>query len=638
MVSKLKPTFVTDEFIGAVADSLATGNAITLTTAVASATTYTDAQLSGINYAGSQSATKNLTTNLNSAVVKADTNTIVIDVDLVNQNLNADFQISTVLINATYKGANILVGVVRFETPELFPAYDNISIYELEMKLYISVSRIADAKINVNSAGMATAKSVQDLRTYVDGDFNADIARKTKDNIFTGTNTFNKKIIAPAGVQGNADTSTKLQTARRINGTLFDGTADINVNAANDSNLVHRTGNENIAGIKSFSDVLRVGLGSFTGGALEISNTIPYIDFHFGNDTGDYTSRIIEEDSGTLNVNGVRMKSGVITGSLTGNSDTTTKLQTARLVGGVSFDGTRDITLPGVNTKGNQDTSGRAANATNADRANSAASADISNKAVALNTPRKINGTNFDGTADINVNAANDSNLVHKTGDETIAGNKTFSSPIIGRFTSKDVDVTDFNDIAKTMYAHAGIVNVRGTALANSPEPGMTWYTVVVSPTIANDAGSMVAYANDKMFYTGVGSGVIQGWVKVANNRDVVHNTGNEDIAGTKEFTGNAIFNNLIDGYTKTKETPTNDIDLIKTPGKYRLQSTYLNVPSGMPNSAIMFVEDNVDQTVIYQTILTRDVDVSPNGDIDMLIRLFIDNKWTPWRNLAQEQ
>lgn len=566
MVSKLKPTFVTDEFISAVADSLATGNAITLTTAVASATTYTDAQLSGLNYSGSQSATKNLTTNLNSAVVKADTNTIVIDVDLVNQNLNADFQISTVLINATYKGANILVGVVRFETPELFPAYDNVSVYEVEMKLYISVSRIADAKINVNSAGMATAKSVQDLRTYVDGDFNADIARKTKDNIFTGTNTFNKKIIAPAGVQGNADSATKLQTARRINGTNFDGTADINVNAANDSNLVHRTGHENIAGIKSFSDVLRVGSGSFTGGALEISNTIPYIDFHFGNDTGDFTSRILEEASGTLNINGVKMKSGVITGSLAGNSDTTTKLQTARLVGGVSFDGTSDIVLPGVNAKGNQDTSGRAANATNADHANNASSADIANKAVALNTPRKINGTNFDGTVDINVNAANDSNLVHRAGNENIAGDKvftdnnTFTQQIFGSFKTRTATFTDFANVASDMVQYAGLWYVNNQNMLNSPVSGVLYGIIEVIPAYGTRTG-VIRYSDipnwrHGNYVTTVDNGKINGWEQTPDNATVVHNKGNETISGNKKFTDYATFTKLVNAPLSIRQVP----------------------------------------------------------------------------------
>lgn len=119
-----------------------------------------------------------------------------------------------------------------------------------------------------------------------------------------------------------------------------------------------------------------------------------------------------------------------VQGNIQGNAETATKLQTARLVGGVPFDGTSDITLPGVNVKGNQDTSGRSKNATNADHANNASSADLATKAIALQTPRKINGTNFGGTADINVNAANDNNLVHLVGNETIAGDKTFSGKL----------------------------------------------------------------------------------------------------------------------------------------------------------------------------------------------------------------
>jgi len=48
-------------------------------------------------------------------------------------------------------------------------------------------------------------------------------------------------------------------------------------------------------------------------------------------------------------------------GSTTGNSATATALATARNIGGVSFDGTGDITLPGVNSSGSQNTSGTAA-------------------------------------------------------------------------------------------------------------------------------------------------------------------------------------------------------------------------------------------------------------------------------------
>jgi hypothetical protein len=55
---------------------------------------------------------------------------------------------------------------------------------------------------------------------------------------------------------------------------------------------------------------------------------------------------------------------GTITAALSGNATTATTLQTARNIGGVSFNGSADINLPGVNTAGNQNTSGNAATAT----------------------------------------------------------------------------------------------------------------------------------------------------------------------------------------------------------------------------------------------------------------------------------
>ncbi|HCB2141010.1 tail fiber domain-containing protein [Escherichia coli] len=74
---------------------------------------------------------------------------------------------------------------------------------------------------------------------------------------------------------------------------------------------------------------------------------------------------------------------GSITGSLVGNASTATVLQTARQIGGVRFDGSADIDLPGVNVPGNQNTTGNAATATK------------------LQTPRTINSVTFDGSADI---------------------------------------------------------------------------------------------------------------------------------------------------------------------------------------------------------------------------------------------
>ena len=139
---------------------------------------------------------------------------------------------------------------------------------------------------------------------------------------------------------------------------------------------------------------------------------------------------------------------GDVTGDLTGNADTATILATARTIGGVSFNGSANIDLPGVNTAGNQNTSGTAAlatqftvtanNATNetvfplfVDAATGSQGAETdtgftynpstgaltstsfvgaltgnASTATALATARAINGVNFDGSADITITAA----------------------------------------------------------------------------------------------------------------------------------------------------------------------------------------------------------------------------------------
>lgn len=56
--------------------------------------------------------------------------------------------------------------------------------------------------------------------------------------------------------------------------------------------------------------------------------------------------------------------SGGLKGELEGNASTASALKEAQKIGGVPFDGTENINLPGVNAKGNQDTSGNAATAT----------------------------------------------------------------------------------------------------------------------------------------------------------------------------------------------------------------------------------------------------------------------------------
>ena len=110
---------------------------------------------------------------------------------------------------------------------------------------------------------------------------------------------------------------------------------------------------------------------------------------------------------------------GNVTGNVSGNAGTATALETARNIGGVSFDGTASINLPGVNATGNQDTSGNAATAT------------------ALETARTIGGVSFDGTGNINLPGVN------ATGNQDTSGNAATATALAsGRNFSIAGDIT----------------------------------------------------------------------------------------------------------------------------------------------------------------------------------------------------
>jgi hypothetical protein len=186
-----------------------------------------------------------------------------------------------------------------------------------------------------------------------------------------------------AALSGNSTTATALATGRTIGMTgdvvwtsaSFDGSGNVTGTATIQPDSValgtDTTGNyvESVAN----GSYLTGGGAASEGAALTL-----------GVDATDLNtaSKVVARDASGNFV------AGTITAALTGNASTATTLQTARTIGGVSFNGAADINLPGVNTAGTQATSGNAGSAT------------------VLQTARTINGTSFDGSADITITAA----------------------------------------------------------------------------------------------------------------------------------------------------------------------------------------------------------------------------------------
>lgn len=226
-------------------------------------------------------------------------------------------------------------------------------------------------------------------------------------------------------VTGSANT---LSTARTIGMTgdvvwtsaAFDGSGNVTGTATIQANSValgtDTTGNYVAAGATSGTGIS--GSVSSEGGTFTVTS----------NATSGNTGGAIVARDGSGN-----FTAGTITASLSGNASTSsstsgnaataTALQTARNIGGVSFNGTASINLPGVNTGGNQSTSGNAASAT------------------VLQTARNIGGVSFNGSANINLPGVNTSGNQNTSGNAATA---TTASTANALNTSNDYRVDSF--------------------------------------------------------------------------------------------------------------------------------------------------------------------------------------------------
>ncbi|ECN8003334.1 hypothetical protein ZJ62_08745 [Salmonella enterica subsp. enterica serovar Kentucky] len=194
---------------------------------------------------------------------------------------------------------------------------------------------------------------------------------------------------------------------------------------------------------------------------------------------------------------------------------TATKLATARTIGGVSFDGSANIDLPGVNKAGNQNTSGNAATATK------------------LQTARTISGVAFDGSQNITLTAKNVGATACPTG-WLITGDNN-SSITTSSFITLLQNQGAFNTrawVARCSFAAAdsayipdsetkcGIIPLAG-AVIEVVSFGMTNYTIRV--TTATTSSVSGAKTNSEFIYSYDnynGSTNSPGWRRCYNSKN----------------------------------------------------------------------------------------------------------------------
>ena len=190
------------------------------------------------------------------------------------------------------------------------------------------------------------------------------------------------------------------------------------------------------------------------------------------------------------NLNADNISSGTVAAArvATLNQDPTgsaAKLTTARTIGGVSFDGSASIDLPGVNAAGNQNTTGSAATLTTARTiggvsfdgsanidlpgVNTAGTQNTTGSAAKLTTARTVGGVSFDGSANIDLPGVN------SAGNQNTTGNAATSTKLAA---TKTIGMT--GDVTWTSAGFDGSGNVTGTAAIGSG--------VIVNDDIKSDA------------------------------------------------------------------------------------------------------------------------------------------------------
>ena len=374
-----------------------------------------------------------------------------------------------------------------------------------------------------------------------------------------GNSKFGKNVSAEqftgslvGNVTGNADTATN---ASKFNGLVT-------------TDFIRTTGNVNqtITGTKTFSSPIVGNLQGTASNADKLDN-LDSSDFVRRTDdvaetiTGDKTfSAIVYGDNfqpksgnktGTIGTNSNGYKTiyvehveastiiGDVTGALTGNADTATQLRTPRKINGTDFDGTTAIVTEIWGTTRNfyiADSTGKhtgipiGVNGSGTvtlrlpPKIDAEITGDITgaltgnaDSATKLRTPRKINGTNFDGTHDITTanwgtarnisitDGTNTSTAVSVNGSQAYSLNlpSTIKATFVGNVTGNADTATNaskFNGLVTTDFIRTtGNVNqtITGTKTFNDNVHANGFHSTTPNGFMAQYGGYTLVLRND---------------------------------------------------------------------------------------------------------------------------------------------
>jgi hypothetical protein len=226
---------------------------------------------------------------------------------------------------------------------------------------------------------------------------------KISSGIITSTNPGFSTVTYFGNLTGTASTASFAATAFKLEG-FAPSTGSVGF-ATTATNVIGGIGSLTQLSVSGVTTV-----GVLTATRIGIGTTNPTAELFVVGDifsTGITTLGTVKISSGIITSTNPGFSTVTYFGDLKGNSDTTGKLKTPVNIGGVSFDGSSNISLKGVNIAGDQNTSGTSASAGN----------------LTLGSPNQIY---FRDTAGNNVTTSNnftfDGNNLKVSGITTVGG------------------------------------------------------------------------------------------------------------------------------------------------------------------------------------------------------------------------
>lgn len=344
--------------------------------------------------------------------VKISGSTVTVTGILNSTGNTVDYDMNTLLLVCKYNGAEFLAAATTAQTPFRLPAENAAEVTEYTIRPQLTLSNSDTVSTVVDPVSPATNERVDDEVKKLQDQINsantdrksiwdkiADLVDKSTNQTIGGIKTFTSTIVG--NISGNAESATKLKLDQKI------------------------TASGDITGTVSFNGTKAAVLPT-TLATIAQSDTTSSVSPNY-NESFTTVDSVKTDTKGRVtgaNTKTVKLPVAYVHPNVSQSDTTSTEApnngSTFDVVDSVKRNGQGHIT--GVNTK----------TVTMPTQANITGNAATTTK---LKTPRKINGTDFDGTQDINVNAANDSDIVHKSGNETISGAKAFT----GGFSTKQI-------------------------------------------------------------------------------------------------------------------------------------------------------------------------------------------------------